>query len=57
MKLIKYIALAGDTVFILWILYNAIDVGFQDFGSPQTILPMGLVVLLGGNIFLLLKQR
>jgi hypothetical protein len=57
MKPLRYLVLAGNAVFILWIIYNAIDSGFQDIGSLQNILPIGLAVLLVLNIFLLGKQK
>lgn len=57
MKLLRYLALAGDALFILWVIYNAIDSGFQDIGSLQNILPIGLAVLLALNIALLWKVK
>ena len=57
MKPLGYLALAGNAVFILWIIYNAIDSGFQDITSIQNILPIGLALLLALNIFLLIKQN
>ena len=57
MKSLRYAALVGDAVFILWILYNAIDSGFQDITSFQNILPIGLAILLALNLFLLGKQK
>lgn len=56
MKELRYIAIASNTLFILWVIYNAIDSGFQDIGSLQNILPIGLAILLLLNIFLLIKK-
>jgi hypothetical protein len=57
MKELKYIAFAGNTLFILWILYNGIDDGFRDIGSIQGIVPIVLVFLLALNLILLWRQK
>ena len=56
MKYLKYIALAGNTLYILWILYNAIDEGSSGT-LMQAVIPLGLVVLLVINNTLLLKEK
>ena len=56
MKLIRYAALIGDAMYILWIAYNAIDDGFQDIGTIRGLVPMGLVVLLLLNLVLLWRR-
>ena len=53
MKPLKYLALVGDMIYILWILYNGIDEGFRNILNIQAIAPIGLVILLALNIFLL----
>jgi len=56
MRSLKYVALAGDVLFILWIIYNAIDEGFSDAGSVQSIALTGLICLLVLNIWLLYRE-
>lgn len=56
MKLFTKIALTGDALYILWILYNAIDEGFQHIASVQAVALLGLIILLGLNIMLLRKR-
>ncbi len=55
MKYLKYLVVIGDVVFIFWILYNAIDSGFQNAASLQNIALFGLIVLLLLNITLLFR--
>ena len=57
MKLVKYVAFAGDILYILWILYNGVDEGFRDIGSVQSIALLGLILLLIINLILLGKQK
>ena len=33
--LIKYLAIAGNVLFILWVTYNGIDEGFQRHDIPE----------------------
>jgi hypothetical protein len=54
---LKYFALAGDCVYVLWILYNGIDEGFRNILSVQALAAIGLVVLLMLNTFLLSPGR
>ncbi len=56
MKQLKYIAIFGNVIYILWIVYNGIDDGFRDIGSIQTISLIGLLVLLILNSVLFLKE-
>jgi hypothetical protein len=56
MKSLKYIALFGDVIYILWIVYNAIDEGFKSIRSVEAVALIGLVILLALNIFLLRKK-
>jgi hypothetical protein len=57
MKEFAHLAILGDILFILWIVYNAIDEGFQNPGSVQAIALSGLIVLLILNIVLLWKRK
>jgi hypothetical protein len=57
MKRAKYIAIAGDIIFILWVLYNGIDEGFRSIMSIQGIVPIGLMLLLLLNLIILWKQK
>ena len=57
MKLIKYIALAGDALFVLWILYNGINEGFKGISTIQGIVPLFLALLLMLNLYLIWKQE
>jgi uncharacterized membrane protein len=51
-KLLQYIAILGNVIYIFWILYNGIDEGFQ--GGPVAIVSfIGLFCLLILNIFLI----
>jgi hypothetical protein len=52
MKMLKYIALVGDGLFILWILYNGIDEGFRGINTIQGIVPLTLILLLILNLVL-----
>ena len=49
--------MAGDVLFVLWILYNAIDEGFKGINSIQGIVPLCLVVVLVINFVILWKNR
>jgi hypothetical protein len=51
-KIARWAAIIGNVVFILWIVYNAIDSGFV--GRPAEIASaIGLLALLALNAFLL----
>lgn len=55
MNFIKYITIAGNIIYILWILYNGINEGFK--GSwVQIFSYIGLVGLLALNSILLLRK-
>ena len=47
--------MVGDGLFILWVIYNGIDEGFQNVHLVQAVALGGLIVLLALNIFLLRK--
>jgi hypothetical protein len=51
--ILRYLAVAGNILFILWILYNGINEGFNGT-VPEIISYIGLVLLLGLNSALLL---
>lgn len=56
---LKYIAIAGNILYILWILYNAIDEGFNARPLEKIVLS-GLLMLLVTNTAVILskiKQR
>jgi len=54
-KSLKYLALAGNILFILWITYNGIDEGFR--GTPYQIMSyIGLTGLLILNSVLLFAK-
>lgn len=49
----RYVAIAGNILFALWILYNGVNEGFR--GTPVEIVSyVGLVVLLPLNAILLI---
>ena len=50
----RYVAVAGNVVFILWLLYNGLDEGFRARG-PELASLIGLMLLLGLNSGLLLS--
>jgi hypothetical protein len=52
MKLIKLLAIVVNALFILWLLYNAIDSGFKGT-LPQKVSSMILIVLLITNCYFL----
>jgi hypothetical protein len=60
MKEVKHIltilAVIGNVLFILWILYNGISEGFQGT-LLEKISYLGLMVLLAVNSFLLLSGK
>ncbi len=54
--LFKYLAVAGNVIFIVWITYNGIDEGFK--GTLIQILSyIGLTLLLVLNSVLLLRKE
>ena len=52
-KPLRYIALLGNGIYILWLLYNGIDEGFKGVNSVQGVAVTGMVILLILNIILL----
>ena len=56
-KSLTYIALAGNALFILWIVYNGIDEGARFVGKVEAFALSALVLLLALNIVLLWRQK
>jgi hypothetical protein len=55
-RLARYAAIAGDGVFVLWILRNGIDEGFR--GTPPEIASyVALILLLALNATLVYRAR
>lgn len=57
MKNLRYITLAGNTLFILWILHNAIDEGFRGTNSVEAASLTALIILLVLNSYILLAKK
>ncbi len=57
MNLFRPIALTGDALFILWILYNGIDEGARNVGKMEAVALTSLVILLVLNFILLWKKK
>ena len=53
--LFKYLAIAGNVLFILWVAYNGIDEGFSGT-LVEKALYVGLIVLLVLNTVLILRK-
>ena len=53
---LRIAAIAGNLLFILWILYNGINEGFQA-KLVQKVAYLALLSLLATNSFLLLRNR
>jgi hypothetical protein len=54
--LLKYLAIAGNVLFILWVTYNGIDEGFRGT-MPEKASYVGLMVLLALNTVLILRKE
>ncbi|HEY2583023.1 MAG TPA: hypothetical protein VGI43_14515 [Mucilaginibacter sp.] len=55
MLLLKYAALTGNVLFVLWVSFNAIDEGFKGT-LPEKFSYVGLMGLLAVNSFLILTK-
>jgi hypothetical protein len=55
-KVLRYIAIVGNGVYFLWILYNGISEVFANIGTVQAVSLIGLMVLLIFNIFLFFRK-
>ena len=54
-NLFKYLAIAGNVLFILWVTYNGIDEGFSGTLSEKASY-VGLMLLLALNTALILRK-
>jgi len=57
MKALTRIAVLGNAVYVLWIVYNGIDEWGKPIGAVEAVSYIGLVVLLILNIVLLTRWR
>lgn len=55
-ELLSWFAIAGNILFVLWILYNGINEGFQGT-TIEKISYIALMGLLTVNVFLLIQNR
>ena len=55
-KFLRLVAITGNGIFVLWILYNGIDEGFQG-NIYQIVSYLGLIFLLILNALLLLSGK
>jgi len=53
--LLRYAAVCGNILFVLWILFNAMDEGFRGT-MPEKLSAIGLIGLLSVNSLLLLRK-
>ena len=53
-SLLKFLAVAGNILFILWLLYNGVDEGFRA-SAYQLLSYIGLTILLLLNSYLVLS--
>ena len=56
-RLLTKLALLGNILFVLWMLFNGIDEGFRGSTGPQIVSYIGLGLLLALNGFLLLRNK
>jgi|GEM_PF-3234420 hypothetical protein len=57
MRKLKYPVLVANTLFILWVLYNAIDDGFSDITRAAGLIPLALAILLMINLVFVWKSK
>jgi hypothetical protein len=50
------VAIAGDLLLVLWVIFNAIDSGFSGT-APEKASFVGLIILLSLNAALIYKNR
>jgi hypothetical protein len=53
---LERLAVAGNAVFVAWIVFNAVDEGFRGT-LPEIVSALGLIALLGLNTALLIGRR
>ena len=56
-KLLRYFAILGNIVFILWIIYNGIDEGSKGSTIVQDLSYISLVFLLSLDIVILYRKQ
>jgi len=56
-KFLRYVAITGNVLFVLWILYNGIDEGSQGTTIYQIVSYISLIFLLILNALLLLSSQ
>lgn len=56
MKHLKYLVIAGNAVFIVWLFINGLDEGFKGT-VVQLVSYLGLTTLLILNIYLLSRKK
>jgi hypothetical protein len=52
-KFLRRAAVFGNALYILWILYNAVDEGFKSIRTLQAAVLSGLILLLLLNIIII----
>lgn len=57
MKTLAYLTIAGNILFILWMLYNGMNEGFSGSTGPQIASYIGLTALLILNSILILRRK
>ena len=57
MRPLRNIAIGVNALYILWMIYNGIDEGFQAASIVQMVSAIGMICLLVLNIFLLWNGR
>ncbi len=57
LKYLRYIAIVGDTIYILWILRIGLNEGFKHMGNIDSLPLSSLLLLLALNLYLLWKQK
>jgi len=53
---LRYIAIMGNIIYFLWILYNGISEGFANIATVQNISLIGLMILLLFNAILFFRK-
>ncbi len=57
MRSLRYLALCGNALFVLWIVYNGIDEGSRNVGRVEAFSLGSLVALLALNFILLWQKK
>lgn len=50
---LRTVAIVGNGLYFLWIVYNGIDEGFHDIGTVQGVAMLGVLILFVLNIVVL----